>query len=151
MKTYQSFEERLYPELPRLDKEFGLPIHVYDEIGIRRTVEKLLTLTSSMNFKEFFAVKALPVPAILRIFSEYGLGFDCSSIPEVVLARSAGANPEDIMFTSNNTTMKEFELALSAGGCILNLDDVSFLDHTFFEKNGFPKTICFRINPGPLR
>ncbi len=86
--------------------------------------------------------------AILQIMAEEGFGFDCSSIPELVLARRAGATPDQIMFTSNNTSREEFFVALSNGGCILNLDDITMIDKVPGE---FPELICFRYNPGPKR
>ena len=79
--------------------------------------------------------------------SELGFGFDCSSIPELILARQAGASGDRIMFTSNNTSHDEFVAALSNGGCILNLDDISMIN----KVPSFPETICFRYNPGPAR
>ncbi len=149
----QDFVNTLSSKLPEIARDFGTPCHVYDEAGIRKTLEFMKGEAEKCgvkNFKEFFAVKALPVPAILRIVKEYGFGFDCSSEVEVILAREAGARPEDIMFTSNNTKTAEFELALSEGGCILNLDDVSFLYHSIWDSMEFPETICFRVNPGDL-
>ena len=48
--------------------EFPTPFHLYDEGGIRRTARALNKAFSwCENFKEYFAVKALPNPAILRI------------------------------------------------------------------------------------
>jgi diaminopimelate decarboxylase len=76
-----------------------------------------------------------------------GFGFDCSSIPELILARELGATAEDIMFTSNNTSDEEFAFAAD-GGCILNLDDITLIDKV---PAPFPELICFRYNPGPRR
>ncbi|HEX3152691.1 MAG TPA: diaminopimelate decarboxylase, partial [Gemmataceae bacterium] len=93
------------------------------------------------------AVKALPTLRILDILRrELGFGFDCSSIPELKMVRGLGARAEDIMFTSNNTSPLEYVEALADGGCILNLDDVSFVD----KPQVIPELICFRYNPGTL-
>ena len=78
---------------------------------------------------------------------EMGFGFDCSSIPELILSRQVGARGEDIMFTSNNTSREEFLFAAQDGGCILNLDDISLIP----KVPNFPELICFRYNPGPRR
>ena len=78
---------------------------------------------------------------------EMGFGFDCSSIPELVLSRMAGGCGEDIMFTSNNTTPEEFAAAGAEGGSSINLDDVSLVD----KLSPFPELISFRYNPGPRR
>lgn len=144
----QAFQDRLFPVLPRLAEHYGTPFHIYDEQGIRDTAAHVKKCFSMPGFQEFYAVKALPNPAILEIMASEGFGFDCSSIAELVLARSAGATPDKIMFTSNNTSQEEFEAALSNGGCILNLDDITMIDKV---PGDFPELICFRYNPGPKR
>ena len=78
---------------------------------------------------------------------ELGFGFDCSSIPELMLSRKIGARGEDIVFSSNNTTREEFHVAAADGGCILNLDDTSLIA----KVPRMPETISFRYNPGPRR
>ncbi|MBZ0281905.1 MAG: diaminopimelate decarboxylase [Anaerolineae bacterium] len=148
MPISPAFKDRLYPHLPQIAAHFGTPFHIYDEAGIRETGAALKTaFADAPNFCEYFAVKALPNPRILTIIREMGFGFDCSSIPELVLSRGIGAHGEDIFFTSNNTTREEFEAALASGGCLLNLDDISLLD----KLPAVPEVISFRYNPGPRR
>ena len=148
MPLSDSFKERLYPLLPQLQEHFGTPFHIYDEAGIKRTGNELNKAFSGVRgFREYFAVKALPNPAILKIMTELGFGFDCSSITELLLSRQIGAGPEDLMFTSNNTSAEEFAVAAADGGCILNLDDISLID----KVDPMPETICFRYNPGSER
>ncbi len=149
MPMSQSFKERLFPRLPEIADHFGTPFHIYDERGILETGEGLKQAFSGIEgFKEFFAVKALPNIEILRLMLRMGFGFDCSSIPELVLARRVGARPEDIIFTSNNTSQEEFRFALKSGGCILNLDDITMVPKV---PGDFPELICFRYNPGERR
>ncbi len=148
MPLSESFKDRLYPLLPELHTHFGTPFHVYDEAGIRETGEALNKAFAGVEtFREYYAVKALPNPAILRIMAELGFGLDCSSITELILSRQIGAKPDDIMFTSNNTSQQEFTVALENGGCILNLDDITLID----KVPQMPETICFRYNPGAER
>jgi len=144
MPISSDFKDRLYPQLETIADYFGTPFHLYDEIGIRQTAQVLLKTFSDQEYKEYFAVKALPNPRILEILYDEGLGFDCSSIPELQLARQVGAAPDEIMFTSNNTTVEEFEFALADGGCIINLDSVPLLD----KLPRMPEIISFRYNPG---
>ena len=143
-----AFANRLLPVLIEIADEFGTPFHIYDEAGIVECGHRLNdAFTSVEGFREFFAVKALPNLRILDILRrELGFGFDCSSIAELKMARRVGAKWGDIFFSSNNTSREEYGEALNYGGCILNLDDVSFVD-----KPGFlPELICFRYNPGTL-
>ena len=148
MPMSQDFQQRLYPILPDIISEFGTPFHIYDEQGIIDTGESLKAAFKEVyNFKEFFAVKATPNLEILRIMRSLGFGFDCSSIPELVMSRSIGASGEEIIFTSNNTSRREFEIALADDGCILNIDDITMVN----KVPEFPKLVCFRYNPGELR
>lgn len=144
MPMSDDFKARLFPRLPRIIKDFGTPFHIYDEHGIRKTARRMKH-AFACRWKNSYAVKALPNPAILEIVREEGMGFDCSSIAELLLSRHVGASGGDIMFTSNDTSQEEFQAALRDGGCILNLDDVSLISKV---PRPFPKTICFRINPG---
>jgi diaminopimelate decarboxylase len=143
----QAFRDRLFPVLKHIAESFGTPFHIYDETGFRETGRKLTEAFSGLEgFREYFAVKALPNPRILEIMKLMGFGFDCSSVPELLLSRGIGARGEDIMFTSNNTSAAEFE-ASSDEGCILNLDDVTLIP----KVPKMPELICFRYNPGPRR
>lgn len=148
MPMSQAFKNRLFPILNEVADHFGTPFHIYDEAGIRETGHNLIqAFVHVAGFREYFAVKALPNPRILQIMRDLGFGFDCSSIPELVLSRSVGARGEDIMFTSNNTSWEEFLAAFADGGCILNLDDISLID----KLPSLPELICFRYNPGSQR
>jgi diaminopimelate decarboxylase len=148
MPISPAYRERLYPVLADIAAQFGTPFHIYDEAGLHATGEALKQAFAKVNgFREYYAVKALPNPRILSIMRSMGFGFDCSSIPELILARQVGARGEEVMFTSNNTSRDEFEAAVSDGGCILNLDDVSLIS----KVPKMPELICFRYNPGPQR
>ena len=148
MPISKNFANRLYPALENIASHFQTPFHIYDEVGIRKTCEKLQSVFSDLkSFREYYAVKALPNPRILAIMHDLGFGFDCSSIAELRLSRSVGARGEDIMFTSNNTSGADFMEAAKEGGCVLNLDDISLLD----KLKTIPELICFRYNPGSKR
>ncbi|PLX86585.1 MAG: diaminopimelate decarboxylase [Desulfuromonas sp.] len=148
MPMSQSFKDRLFPVAEEIAAHYGTPFHIYDEAGIRETGENLKKAFSGIDgFREYFAVKALPNLRILEIMKDMGFGFDCSSIPELIMSRQLGAKAEDIMFTSNNTDQEEFRFAEQDGGCILNLDDITLID----KVPNFPELVCFRYNPGPRR
>ena len=148
MPMSQSFQDRLFPIAADIAKHYGTPFHIYDEAGIRSTGEELKKAFAGIEgFREYYAVKALPNPRILELVKELGFGFDCSSIPELIISRQVGGTGEEIMFTSNNTTPEEFQAAAANGGCILNLDDISLIA----KVPEFPELVCFRYNPGPRR
>lgn len=147
MPMSEAFENRLLPVLDDIIAHYGTPFHIYDETGIRDTGRQVMDAYSGIKeFREYYAVKALPNPRILEIMADMGFGFDCSSIPELIISRQVGGRGKDIMLTSNNTSHEEFLAAEADGGCILNLDDISLVP----KVPEMPELICFRYNPGDL-
>ncbi len=134
-------------QIEEIVKTYPTPFHIYDEKGIRENARKLKQAFSwNPGFKEYFAVKATPNPTILKILKEEGCGCDCSSYTELLMSEKVGVTGSNIMFSSNDTPAKEFELAKKLGANI-NLDDYT---HVQFLKDtcGVPETICCRYNPG---
>lgn len=128
---------------------FSTPFHLYTEEGIRKTIRRLQKAFSGIpDYQEYFAVKALPTPAILRIFREEGCGVDCASQTELMLANACGFTGKNIMFSANDVPEGEFQLA-NALDAYINLDDVTHVE--FLRKavgEAFPNEICLRYNPG---
>ena len=137
-------------KISELVAEYPTPFYVYDEKAMLDNVQLLLESFSAFSgFKEFFAVKALPNPSIMKVLHQSGLGMDCSSLAELVLCERAGITGEEIMFTSNCTSLEEYAKAKELGA-IINLDDISHID--FLHKGlGLPELLCFRFNPGHER
>ena len=95
-------------------QQYQTPFHLYDEAAIRRTARRLKAAFSGVpEFREYFAVKALPTPAILRILKDEGCGVDCASMTELMLmlVRACGFQGRDIMFSANDVPPEEFRLA----------------------------------------
>ena len=128
-------------------ERFPTPFHLYDEGGIRDRARRLRKAFAwCADFREYFAVKALPNPVILRIMKEEGCGLDCSSATELTLAQACGFRDGEIMFSANAMPPEEYEQA-RALGAIVNLDDASDLD-ILAAHGGIPEQICLRYNPG---
>lgn len=126
---------------------FPTPFHLYDETAIRERARRLnQAFAWCPDFREYFAVKALPNPAILRIMKEEGCGLDCSSATELTLADACGFRGEEIMFSANAMPPAEYDQA-RALDALINLDDESDLD-LLLAHGGVPETICLRYNPG---
>ena len=126
---------------------FPTPFYIYDEAGIRLCAERLKRAFAwNPGFREYFAVKATPNPTILRLLSSLGCGTDCASAPEVEMSVRCGIRGDGIMFSSNETTEREYRAAVEAGA-IINLDDITQID--ILERAcGVPETVCCRYNPG---
>ncbi len=137
-------------QIDRILERYPTPFHIYDEAAIRANARRLKAAFAGFEgFQEYFAVKALPNPFILKLLKEEGFGTDCSSLPELLLSEQVGIIGENIMFSSNDTPPEEFVKAKELGA-IINLDDISHIG--FLEKNaGIPEMVCFRYNPGSLK
>ena len=141
-------------EIEELEKKYPTPFHIYDEKKIRAWSQRLNEAFSWVEksdgtpggFKNYFAVKALPNPYILSLLHDEGMGADCSSLPELMLAEAVGITGEEIMFSSNDTPGEEFVEAKRLGA-VINLDDITHID-TLKNAAGIPELLCFRYNPG---
>ncbi len=128
-------------------QSFPTPFHLYSEAGIRARARKLNQAFSWCDdYEEYFAVKALPNPSILRILKEEGCGVDCSSETELMLAEALGFEGRDIMFSANAMPDDEFTHARRLGAYV-NLDDITHID-ILKKHGGIPETVCCRYNPG---
>lgn len=139
-------------ELSRIAEEIPTPFHLYHEPAIRENARRFYRAFSWVpgGFKNYFAVKALPNPYIMDVLAQEGMGMDCSSKAELLLAEAVGITGAEIMFTSNDTPAHEYVKAAELGA-IINLDDISHIDYLDRALGGLPETLCFRYNPGPLK
>ncbi len=131
----------------KLADEFGTPVYVYDETRIIENFSRL-----NKTFKKYyektkihFSVKANSNPYVLEIFRKIGGGVDCSSPNEVLLAKKAGFDDSDIIYTGNYESYDDFK-SISAYELTINLDDETSFERLIQIKK--PKLISFRINPG---
>ena len=136
------------PQLQSITAQHPTPFHLYDEKGIRENARAMRAAFAwNPGFKEYFAVKATPTPAILKLLREEGCGVDCSSLTELMLSDKCGFGGSEIMFSSNDTPAEEFVLADKLGATI-NLDDFTHIDFLQKTIGHIPETISCRYNPG---
>ena len=136
-------------DLQNLVKEYGTTFYIYDGNKIRKNSEVFMKTFKSVlpNFKQYYAVKALPNPFILQILADVGMGFDCSSPLEIILAKRF---TDDIIYTSNFTSISDLVFALE-NNVLINLDSIdglyNLIEAVKLSKINIPETICFRYNP----
>ncbi|MEN6453715.1 MAG: diaminopimelate decarboxylase [Prolixibacteraceae bacterium] len=137
-------------QIEQITETYPTPFHIYDEKGMIAYARKFNEAFSwNEGFKEYYAIKAAPNPFLMKLLRKEGLGIDCSSMAELVLAERLGMRGEEIMFTSNDTPAEEFIKATELGA-IINLDDIKHIE--YLEKHvGLPQLICLRYNPGALK
>lgn len=137
-----------YQQIKKITEEYPTPFHLYDEKGIRENAARLQEAFAwNKGFKEYFAVKATPNPFLIKILREYGCGCDCSSMTELMLSEAIGIKGHDIMFSSNDTPVEEFQKAAELGA-IINLDDITHVEIVEKALGGLPRTMSCRYNPG---
>lgn len=136
-------------KIEEIAAKYPTPFHLYDEKTLRKRLRDIKEAFSwNAGYREYFAVKANPNPFLLKIMKEYGVGCDCSSKTELMLAKALGFEGDEIMFSSNETPASEYEYAKSVGA-IINLDDFTHID--FVDKlQGLNKKMSLRFNPGGL-
>lgn len=136
-------------QVKEIVKSYPTPFYIYDEKQIRENARKLKQAFSwNKGFHEYFAVKATPNPSIIKILKEEGCGVDCATLSELELVnRFCNMTGEEIMFSSNDTPVEDFKMAVKLNS-IINFDDIKHID--FYEKQGLPfgKAMCCRYNPG---
>ena len=131
-------------------EKFPTPFHIYDEEGMVKYAQYFINSFSwNKGFKQYYAIKACPNPYLMKLLKEQGMGIDCSSMAELILAEKVGLRGEEIMFTSNNTPDEEFKKAVELGA-IINLDDIRHIE-ALEKAAGIPELVCFRYNPGALK
>lgn len=102
--------------LEALAGKYGTPLQLYDEQGIRENARRLLQTFRRHfpDFQQFYAVKALPNPAVLKILHQEGCGMDCSSSAELRVSKQVGVPGDRIIFTSNFTSKVRRDVALDS-------------------------------------
>ena len=135
-------------QLDAITAQYPTPFHLYDERGLRSNARALYKAFAwNPGFKEYFAVKATPTPALLKLLKDEGCGADCSSLTELMLAEKCGFRGEEIMFSSNNTLAEEYQFA-SRLGAVINLDDLTHVEFLEQSIGQIPETVFCRYNPG---
>jgi diaminopimelate decarboxylase len=128
-------------------EQIPTPFHIYNAEGIRETARNLRAAFAwNKGYREFFAVKALPTPAVLRLLAEEGCGMDCATLTELELCRRTGITGKNIMFSSNCTPDADF-LAARNMNVLINLDDFTHID-ALDKLCGLPDIISCRYNSG---
>jgi len=150
-------------------KSSGDALYVYNKSMIEENVNNFMFTFKKYfpTFEQYFAVKALPNPHILKLLYDNGLGFDCSSISELKMVNQL-EKMHNIkckkIFSSNYTTFEDVAYYFTDGitessNSIINFDDIDGLNNMikFFDylkttdrethDKLFPRLVCFRLNP----
>lgn len=131
-----------------LARRFGTPFYVYEGNRFRRQLQ-LLRACLPPEVGVLYAVKANPLPGVLRLFRGMGCGAEVASEGELSLALAAGFAPGDVVYTCPGKTRAGVELALRSGvACITveSLDEAALIDSVAGELDVLA-SVAIRLNP----
>jgi diaminopimelate decarboxylase len=133
-----------------LAREYGTPLYVYDEAGVRARCAGFLREFRALAAETavLYAAKAFTNTAMIRLVAEEGLGLDVVSGGEIEYARAAGFPMEKVSFAGNNKSAAELELALEAGVGTIVVDNLLELIMLREMARGRSADILLRLAPG---
>lgn len=142
--------ERLFLPRETLFREENVlhfPCLIYDETGIRARAREICEAFSwNSGFSQYFSVKTLPNPSILKLLREEGMGVVCTNPIELELVKRCGFSGNEVVFAPVLPDCAAFKEALQLN-CQWILDDAAFLN-TLELCGRFPDRIGLRYNPG---
>ncbi len=135
-----------------LAQEYGTPLYVMDEMGIRENCRQFKASIDRYYGRGLvcYASKAFCCKEMYRIIKSEGLGIDVVSGGELYTAQGVAFPADRIVFHGNNKTRQELEMALDYGVTRIvvdNLDELAALNQLAGER-GVKAGIMFRIKPG---
>ena len=135
--------------LADLAAEWGTPLYVIDEAGVRDNVRRFRRALGAAwpRSRMVFASKAFPSTPMYRLMAGEGIGVDVAGPGELAMALAGGVDPDLIVMHGNAKTTAELQQALNAGvGLIVidNSDDIDRLD----ELGAAGQRVLIRVLPG---
>lgn len=134
--------------LPRLAQEIGrTPFYAYER---RLLAERVAFIRAHLpaSVKLHYAIKANPMPDLVRYMAGLVDGLDVASGGELRVALNAGMSPHEISFAGPGKRDEELAQAVTAG-ILLNVE--SFREARALARisrdMGFPARVAVRVNP----
>lgn len=124
------------------------PFYIYDrQIILKKIAEVRSTLPEGVQLH--YAIKANPMPELVKFLAAHVDGFDIASDGELQLAMDSGMDPECVGFAGPGKTNLELEEALNSGILISveSKNEILRIAELAQSKHLKPR-IALRINPG---
>jgi diaminopimelate decarboxylase len=127
----------------------GTPLYVYSAASIRASFRALDDAFGDYPHALHYALKANSTLGIVRLLRALGSAADANSIWEVELARRAGFQPSEIVFTGVGKSAAELECAVPLGLRAINVESAGELARVqaIATRVGRRTRIAVRINP----
>jgi diaminopimelate decarboxylase len=127
----------------------GTPLYVYSAAVLRQRYRDIDAGFGEYPHRIHYALKANSTLAIARLLRELGAAVDANSIWEIDVARKAGFEPADIVFTGVGKSDAELECAVPLGLKAINIESAGELDRVdaIAARAGLVARVAIRVNP----
>jgi diaminopimelate decarboxylase len=127
----------------------GTPLYVYSAAVLRQRYRDIDAGFGEYPHRVHYALKANSTLAIARLLREVGAAADANSIWEIDVARKAGFEPKDIVFTGVGKSDAELERAVPLGLKAINVESAGELDRVeaIAVRAGLVARVAIRVNP----
>jgi diaminopimelate decarboxylase len=123
------------------------PFYAYDSAVMTAQVDKLrAALPAGIHLH--YAMKANPMPAVVKHMAGITDGLDVASAGELAVALATGTNPRDISFAGPGKSRTDLEAAVAAG-VIINMEsegEMARIAELATATNSRPR-VAIRVNP----
>ncbi len=127
----------------------GTPVYVYSAALLRERYRAIDDAFTDYPHALHYALKANSTLAIARLLRDLGSAVDANSVWEIEVARRAGFEPSQIVFTGVGKTPAELECAVALGVKAINVESAGELERleALAQKLGQTVRFAIRINP----
>ena len=127
----------------------GTPVYVYSAAVLRDRYRAIDEAFRGYPHAIHYALKANSTLAVARLLRELGSAADANSIWEIEVARRAGFQPQDIVFTGVGKSPAELECAVALGVKAINVESAGELARVeaIASRLGKVARVAVRVNP----
>jgi len=135
--------------LARIAAAEGTPAYVYSAAMLRERYRAVDAAFDGYPHTIHYALKANSTLAVAKLLRELGSGADANSIWEIEVARRAGFQPADIVFTGVGKSPAELECAVALGIKAINVESAGELARIddIAGRLGKVARVAVRVNP----
>ena len=130
-------------------KKLKTPFYYYDMDMLDETLRLIRKEADRYDFKIHYALKSNANEKILREISSSGLGADCVSGNEILMALKTGFRTKDIVFAGVGKTDEEIITGINNDIFCFNVESIQEMEviNTLSAERNYISRIAIRINP----
>ena len=127
----------------------GTPLYVYSAATLRERYRAIDQAFAGYSHTLHYALKANSTLAVVRLLRELGSAVDANTVWEVEVARKAGFQPSEIVFTGVGKSPAELECAVGLGVKAINVESAGELARVeaIASRLGRIARVAVRVNP----